>query len=128
MVTRTAFAMAIVLVLSGGVVVYAQVDRANLNGTVTDSTRAVAAGAHVELVSRETGLKRVVETGPTGVYDIAGLPIGTYDLKISRAGFRTFEVNGLQLFVGQTRTVDAELQVGAVSEEVQVQEIGRAHV
>src|SRR6266571_1534078 len=121
MMTRTAFALATILVLSG-VVVYGQVDRANLNGTVTDSTRAVAADARVELVSRETGLKRVVETGPTGVYIIAGLPIGTYDLKISRAGFRTFELNGIRLFVGQTRTVDAELQVGTLSEEVQVQD------
>ena len=80
MMTRTDFALATVLVLSSGVVVYGQVDRANLNGTVTDSSRAVAADARVELVSRETGLKRVVETGPTGVYIIAGLPIGTYDL------------------------------------------------
>jgi hypothetical protein len=121
MVTRTRFALATVLALFSGVVVYGQVDRANLNGTVTDSSRAVVAAARVELVSRETGLKRVVETGPTGIYDIAGLPIGTYHLTISRAGFRTFEVNGIQLFVGQTRTVDAELQVGTVSEDVQVQ-------
>jgi len=121
MVTRTHFALATVLALFSGVVVYGQVDRANLNGTVTDSSRAVVAAARVELVSRETGLKRAVETGPTGIYDIAGLPIGTYHLTISRAGFRTFEVNGIQLFVGQTRTVDAELQVGTVSEDVQVQ-------
>jgi hypothetical protein len=120
--TRTDFALATVLVLCSGVVVYGQVDRANLNGTVTDSSRAAAAGAHVEVVSRETGLKRAAETGSTGVYIIAGLPIGTYDLKISRAGFRIFELSGIQLFVGQTRTVDAELQVGALSEEVQVQD------
>ncbi|PYQ21228.1 MAG: hypothetical protein DMF81_16045 [Acidobacteria bacterium] len=119
MMTRTAFALATILVLSSSVG-YGQVDRANLNGTVTDSSGAVAAGARVELVSRETGLKRVVETGRTGVYSITGLPIGTYDLRISRAGFRTFEVNGIQLFVGQTRTVNAELQVGSVSEELQV--------
>ena len=100
MMTRTAFALATILVLSSSVG-YGQVDRANLNGTVTDSSGAVAAGARVELVSRETGLKRVVETGRTGVYSITGLPIGTYDLRISRAGFRTFEVNGIQLFVGQ---------------------------
>src|SRR5438093_9958586 len=121
MVTRSGFALAMVLAACSGVVVYGQVDRANLNGTVTDSSRAVVANARVEILSRETGLKRAVETGPTGVYSITGLPIGTYDLTITRAGFRPFEVTGIQLFVGQTRSVDAELQVGAVSEELQVQ-------
>jgi carboxypeptidase family protein/TonB-dependent receptor-like protein len=120
--TRAHFALtATVLVLVSGVVVYGQVDRASLNGTVTDSSRAVVADARVELVSRETGQKRVGQTGPTGVYSIPGLPIGTYDLTISCAGFRNFEMNGIQLFVGQTRNIDAELQVGTVTEDVQVQ-------
>src|SRR2546425_10203056 len=121
MVTRTHFGLAAVLALCSGVVVYGQIDRANLNGTVTDSTRAVVPDARVEVVSRETGLKRVVGTGPGGVYSIAGLPIGTYDLTISRDGFRNFDVKGIQLLVGQTRTVDAELQLGNISEELQVQ-------
>jgi hypothetical protein len=120
MVTRIHFAPATVLVLFSGVVVYGQVDRANLNGTVADSTRAVVPGARVEVVSRETGLTRSVETGPGGVYSIAGLPIGTYDLTISRDGFRNFEMKGIQLLVGQTRTVDAELQLRTFSEELQV--------
>ena len=120
MVTRNELALAVVLILCAAGVAYGQVDRANLNGTVTDSSRAMLADAHVELVSHDSGLKRVVTTGATGTYSITGIPIGTYDLTISRTGFRTFEVKGIQLVVGQTRTVDAELQVGAVSEEVQV--------
>jgi len=52
---------------------------------------------------------------------MTGLPIGTYDLTIASAGFRTFEVHGIQLFVGETRTLDAELQLGTVAEELQVQ-------
>ena len=62
-------------VLSIGLV-YGQVDRANLNGTVTDSSGALISDAKIELVSRDTGLKREVETGGTGAYDITGLPIG----------------------------------------------------
>ena len=121
MATRTELALATILALFSGVVVYGQVDRANLNGTVMDSSRAVVADARVEVVSRETGLKRAANTGPTGIYSITGLPIGTYDVTISRAGFRTFEVTGIQLFVGETRTMDAELQLGTVSEELQVE-------
>src|SRR5437879_2762248 len=121
MATRTELALATILALFSGVVVYGQIDRANLNGTVMDSSRAVVGDARVEVVSRETGLKRAANTGPTGIYSITGLPIGTYDVTISRAGFRTFEVNGIQLFVGETRTLDAELQLGTVSEELQVE-------
>src|SRR5213593_3138343 len=92
MATRTELVLATILTLFSSVVVYGQIDRANLNGTVTDSSRAVVADARVEVVSRETGLKRAANTGPTGIYSMTGLPIGTYDLTISRVGFRTFEV------------------------------------
>src|SRR5690242_6344627 len=89
--------------------VYGQVDRANLNGTVTDPSGALIEKAKVQIVSRETGLTRDVQTGPSGVYNITGIPIGTYDLTISHEGFRTATVSEIQLFVGQTRTVDAKL-------------------
>src|SRR5438105_5134186 len=121
MVIRPRLALAACLVLSIPVAAYGQVDRANLNGTVTDSARAVVPDARVEVVSPDTGFKRSVETGPGGVYSVVGLPIGKYDLNVSRTGFRTFELKNIELLVGQTRTVDAELQLGAVSEQVQVE-------
>src|SRR5437764_10842088 len=117
---RKSLLLAMVVTLFIGIV-YGQVDRAGLNGTVMDTTGALVTNAHVEVVSRETGLTRTAETGPAGVYSITELPIGTYDLRISKAGFRTFDVKGVQLFVGQTRTLNAQLQVGAVSQEVEVQ-------
>jgi hypothetical protein len=61
------------------------------------------------------------QTGPSGVYSIPGLPVGTYNLKISCEGFGPFKVKGIQLFVGQTRTMDAKLQVGALATQVEVQ-------
>src|SRR6266699_1711665 len=107
MITRYTAVLAAFLMLAASLVVFAQVDRAHLNGTVTDSARAVVPDARVEVVSRNTGLKRVVQTGPGGVYSIVGLPIGTYDLTVSRSGFRSFELKNIGLLVGQTRTVDA---------------------
>ena len=97
MVSPTHFGLATLLALSTCGVVYGQVDRANVDGTVTDSSRAVVADAHVEVVSRETGLRRAVVTGPTGTDSITGLPIGSYDLTISRSGFRNVDVTGIQL-------------------------------
>src|ERR1035441_6379451 len=108
------------LALSSGLV-FGQVDRADLNGTVTDPSGSLVPNARVEIVSPATGLTRVAETGPAGVYSIPGLPIGAYSLKITHEGFSPFEVKGIQLFVGQTRTIDARLQVGAVATQIEVQ-------
>src|SRR5690242_16454459 len=102
-------------------ILHGQVDRANLNGTVTDTSGAVVPLTKVEVLDRDTGLKREVETRPTGVYNITGLPIGTYDLNFSREGFRSVAVRGIQLSVGQTRTVDAQLEVGVISAKIEVQ-------
>ncbi len=104
----------------------AQVNVANLNGTITDPSGASVPNAKVELVSPDTGFKRQVETGDAGVYSITGLPVGTYDLTISHEGFETFEVKGIELSVGQTRTVDAQLQVGAAIARVEVQATAQA--
>jgi hypothetical protein len=112
--------IAIFLALFTGLV-YGQIDRASLNGTVTDASGLLVPQARVELISHDTGLKREVETGPSGVFSITGLPIGTYDLKVSREGFRASEVKGIQLFVGQTRNTDVRLEVGATSSQIEVQ-------
>jgi hypothetical protein len=101
--------------------VQAQIERATLTGTVTDPSGASVPGARVEVVSPSTGFERHVDTGNSGAYGVADLPIGTYNVTISRQGFKTFEVKGIELFVRQTRTVDAQLQVGAAIARVEVQ-------
>jgi hypothetical protein len=101
--------------------VYGQATQGNLNGTVTDTSGASVPKAQVEVVSPATGFKRRVETGDVGVYSITGLPVGTYDLTISHEGFKTFEQRGIELLIGQTRTVNAQLQVGAAIQKVEVQ-------
>jgi len=102
-------------------IVYGQIDQANLNGTVTDTSGSLVPGARVEVVSQDTGFRREVQTGPSGNYSVPGIPIGTYTLKISKNGFRTVDMKGVQLSVGQSRTVDAKLEVGAIATQVEVQ-------
>jgi hypothetical protein len=101
--------------------VFGQIDRANVSGTVTDTSGSLVPGARVEVVSQDTGFRREVQTGPSGNYSVPGIPIGTYTLKISKNGFRTFDMKGVQLSVGQSRTVDAKLEVGAIATQVEVQ-------
>jgi hypothetical protein len=98
----------------------AQVDRAAINGTVTDSSGAVIQGARVVLLAPATGLGRETVTNAAGIYDFPALPIGNYKIAISKDGFRTVEIPSIELTVGQPRTVDVRLEVGAISSTVQV--------
>jgi outer membrane receptor protein involved in Fe transport len=97
----------------------AQVDHGSLNGTVTDATGALIAGAKVDASSTTNGFHRTAMTGPAGTYQIPLLPIGTYTIVISKDGFRTADYKDVEIAIGQ-RTIDARLAVGAVTESVEV--------
>ena len=100
--------------------VLAQVDRASLNGTVTDATGAVVQGAAIEFNCPSTGLHRTARTTGSGTYQIPGIPIGACDVSASHAGFRTVKVSEVSFLVGQARTLDVQLEVGAIADAVQV--------
>jgi hypothetical protein len=97
----------------------AQVDHGSLNGTVSDASGRVIAGAKVEARSSNTGFRRQTITGPAGTYQIPVLPVGPYTVTIAKEGFRTAEYKDIEIAIGQ-RTIDAKLAVGAVTESVEV--------
>src|SRR5213079_1498427 len=82
----------------------AQVDRATLNGTVTDESGAVVPQAKVAIAAAATGFQRETLTSPIGAYNLTGLPIGTFKVTISHPGFETVELQRLTLSVGEVRT------------------------
>src|SRR5271157_2372497 len=99
----------------------AQIDDASLNGTVTEASRAVIQGAKVVAVSSATGFRRETTTGAAGAYQIPGLAVGKYTVTISREGFKAADFKDVELAVGQPRTIDAQLQVGSVTDSVEVE-------
>jgi len=60
----------------------AQIDRAELEGTVTDSSGAAIAGASVSALNKDNGLKRTVATGPTGAYRMDAMDLGAYSVTV----------------------------------------------
>jgi hypothetical protein len=98
----------------------AQVDRASLNGVVTDASGAMVPGAKVETVSAGTGFQRQATTGAGGTYEIPSLPVGTYNVTFTKDGFKPLLVKSIVLTNGQSRTVDGRLEVGATTDAVQV--------
>lgn len=104
----------------------AQINRANLNGTVTDPSGASIPKAKVEVVAPDTGFERQTTTGQSGIYSISSLPTGRYNLTVSGKGFKTLTITGIQLSVGQTRTQNAQLEVGAPTTTVEVRGTAQA--
>ena len=98
----------------------AQTFRGTILGTVTDPSGAVISGAKVTAHSAATGLDRSTQTSADGTYSIPELPIGSYTVTISQAGFQTFTVRDVQVNVAAERRVDGSLRTGQVAEQVVV--------
>src|SRR5499433_2643511 len=124
MVINRRFAFRFVSVLSTIIMLVlplaAQVDQAAISGTVTDSTGAAVQGAKIELLSPATGLHRETTTNTTGIYHLPALQIGNYKITVSKEGFKSVEFPNVELSVGQPRTIDVRLEVGALTNTVQV--------
>ncbi|MBY0507112.1 MAG: TonB-dependent receptor [Bryobacteraceae bacterium] len=98
----------------------AQVDRATLTGSVTDSSNSAIAGAKVTIAASATGLKRETLTNAAGIYNLSGLTVGSYTVTVEKTGFNDAKVDELVLTVGQNRTLDVKLSVGNVNATVEV--------
>src|SRR5579864_7196696 len=92
----------------------------SISGLVTDSTGAVVSGASVVATNTQTGVKTTVTTDGKGFYSLPALPVGTYDLKVSVIGFKTYTETGLVINANSALRVDAVLSVGTINEKIEV--------
>src|SRR6202140_2154623 len=99
---RFTLAPVIIALLLAGTGAYAQVDRAVLEGTVSDPSGGVIVGASVKVVAVETGLSEEQQTNSKGYYRVSGLAVGGYTVTITKAGFKTNLIEDVVLRVGQT--------------------------
>src|ERR1700693_324257 len=98
----------------------AQTFRGTVLGTVTDASGAVISGAKVTVRNVNTGQERSTETSADGSYSVPELPIGTYTVTITQAGFQTSVTSDVLVDVATERRVDAVLKAGQVSQTVEV--------
>ena len=94
---------------------------AQITGAVQDQSGAVLPGVEVTATQTETGIARMTLTNETGHYVLSNLPLGPYKLEAALAGFRAFVQTGIVLNVNANPTINITLQVGQVSEQVEVQ-------
>jgi len=92
---------------------------ADLVGRLTDSSGAVLPGVSVTAENIATNVGRTTVTSETGDYVFNLLPIGSYSVKIELAGFRTYTTR-VTLATGDRARVDVQMQVGEVSQSIEV--------
>lgn len=102
------------------VCVFAQADKGTLLGTVLDGSGAPAPDSEVKVTEVNTNVVHATKTNEAGNYSFPLLEPGTYRVEAEHAGFRRESRNDVRLDANSTVRVDFSLQIGSVSETVNV--------
>jgi hypothetical protein len=92
----------------------------SISGVVTDKSGAVMSGASVVATDTLTGVQTTGKTDAKGFYNLPTLAVGTYDLEIKQAGFKTYRKTGIVIDANSAIRADAILNVGSISEKIEV--------
>jgi hypothetical protein len=107
----------VMLVFSRGA--QAQVS-ASISGRVTDPSGTAVSGAAVAAENLETEVERTTKTDDAGRYALLSLPVGVYEVRVTKQNFQEAVQSGIHLAVGQEASVDMALKIGQVTEQVKV--------
>ncbi len=99
---------------------FGQSDRGTITGAVTDQSGAVIPSVPVIATNIATGVTFNTQTTETGNFTIPSVPVGSYSLRVEKAGFRAFQQTGITVQVAQTVRVNVALEVGNATETVEV--------
>jgi hypothetical protein len=100
---------------------FAQFDRGQIAGIVTDQTGGVIPGATVTVTNVQTRLARTLATDVTGYYIFTALAPGAYDVEVSLEGFKKWTQSNVKLDAAAKVVLDVTLQTGGLSESVTVE-------
>jgi hypothetical protein len=95
-----------------------QLPTGTILGTAKDTSGGAVASASVGVRNTETGLTRKLSTGDDGAYRFAGLPVGHYEIRVEKEGFKSTTQTGIVLDVSQEVVINFALEVGATATQV----------
>ena len=113
------FSSVLFLVLSIVISSFAQT-QAGVSGVIHDASGAVIPGVSVTITNPETNFARTAISNEAGVYNLTGLQPGRYNMKVELPGFRPITQNDVELQIQQSARLDFTLQVGELSQTVEV--------
>jgi hypothetical protein len=119
-IIRACLSMVFLAVLTG-TVSGQTISAGQISGRITDRSGAVLPGVEVRATQTSTGLVRPTLTNETGSYTLPNLPLGPYQLAAVLPGFRTFVQTGITIQVNAHFVIDAVLEVGEVTQTIEVQ-------
>ncbi|MHB8485882.1 MAG: outer membrane beta-barrel protein [Candidatus Acidiferrales bacterium] len=114
-------ALTFVLAFLSAGVVRADNQYATIRGQVVDQTKASIPGAQVTATNTGTNETRTVTTQSDGSFEFLSLPIGTYNVSVTKDGFQTYQATGIVLVINQIYVINPTLQVGSASQTVTVE-------
>src|SRR5579875_1353462 len=107
-------------VLFAFAVAWGQGPTAEVTGSVSDASGGVIPNAKVVITNTHTNAQRSLVSNSSGIYDASSSPPGVYSIKVSASGFRTEVRNDIELQVDQVARIDFTMQIGNVSDTVEV--------
>src|SRR5215217_4258328 len=107
----------ILTILLSAMLIFAQSTTGKIVGTVSTSAGLVP-GATVTVIDEQTGKERTVTANDSGIFEVPQLEFGTYTVKISVSGFKTFTATKVKIDAGREYPLNAQLEVGQISETV----------
>ncbi|MGA2377570.1 MAG: carboxypeptidase-like regulatory domain-containing protein, partial [Candidatus Sulfotelmatobacter sp.] len=108
------------LLITSSSLLYGQSTYGSISGSVADTSGAVVADAKVTLTNQGTAEKRTQSTGPDGLFTFVNLFAGQYRIDVEKPGFKHFVRPAVTVEVQQDTHIAAALQVGEVSQIVEV--------
>lgn len=108
------------ILLLGATSAFGQSFQGGVRGVVTDPGGALVPGVEITLINEATNVTRSTVSNETGQYSFTFVAPGTYKLRASLPSFKTYERSGINIGTQQFVTLDISLEVGAITEQVQV--------
>jgi len=118
--TVVVWPLSVLILLFWVLPVRAQTGTGTLMGVATDSSGGMLPGVSVVVRNEATNTARTATTNDSGIYRVPVLQPGSYEVEAKLAGFKTLVNFGVVLTIGEIRTVDLQLSLGAISEIVVV--------
>lgn len=114
------FILAVLILCLLAASAFAQSNTGSLVGTVVDQQGAVVGGATVVVTDNGTGKERTVQTTGEGTFILPQLEVGTYTVKVTSAGFKTYTATELKIDVAKAYSLNVALEPGGLTENVTV--------
>src|SRR5262245_24178684 len=122
MTNRKSFLLAALMALIAGAVALGQTTTATLSGVVKDASGALVPDVKITAKNADTGATRETKTDDGGRYSPTNLGPGQYEVRAERTGFKTAAQSGVTLTVGGATVLDLSIQIGEVTELVEVKQ------